>query len=366
MTGKLDLETRLVAALTDTARRNLPEGTAVPPLRRPVAFSDSRSRPAGLIRAWTVPALVAVVVVALAVGVVVLTHRGQDRGPQAATGGRSGTFVTLRARSAGLGAADLARARQIISARAAGLGAVKADVRVVGANEITAFLPGVTAANVAGLGAVDALEFRPLIVDPISSSAPKASSTPAPGTAARVVDPWKSLGFTPPKDAAAYNALGATRRGAVRAVLTGWNCGNSSLDRADAPIVACDLGRTEKYLLGPAIVTSNEISAGRPIAPDLSQRQWTVVVSFGTAGQRRWTDYTAKHNESEHSGELANVVAFTLDGEVLVASTIQSTINGDTSLVGNFDQQGATSLAANLTAGGTLPVPFDVVSIRSR
>jgi preprotein translocase subunit SecD len=363
MTGKLDLETRLTAALADTARRNLPDGTAVPPFRRPVASSDSGRRPAGSIRAWAVPALVAVVVVALAVGVVVLTNRGQHRGSQAA-GGQSGTFVTLRARSAGLSAAELDKARQIIIARAAGLGAPNADVQVVGSNEITAFLPGVAAKDVGDLVAVAAFEFRPLIVDPVTAPASPTSGSAAP-SARPAVDPWKSLGFRPPRDAAAYSALSTARQGAVRAVLHGWNCANVPLDRADTPMVACDQSRTMKYLLGAAIISGKDVQAASASPPTLSAFPWQVIVDLKAAGQQLWTDYTAKHNESVHPGDLTNVVADTLDGTVLVASTIQSTINGVTAIAGNFDQRSATLLADSIT-GGALPAPFDVVSIQSR
>lgn len=364
MTGKLEQETRLVAALTDTARRNLPAATAVPPFRRAVASSDSGRRPAGPIRAWTVPALVAVVVVALAVGVVVLTNRGQHHGSQAARG-QSGTFVTLRARSAGLNAAELEKARQIISARAAGLGAPNADVQVVGSKEITAFLPGVAAKDVGDLVAVDAFEFRPLIVDAVTAPASPTAGSAAPGGARPAVDPWKSLGFRPPRDAGGYSALGTARQDAVRAVLHGWNCADVPLDRADTPMVACDQSRTVKYLLGAAIISGRDVQAASASPPARSAFQWQVIVGLKAAGQQRWTDYTAKHNENEHPGDLANQFACTLNGQVLMASTIQSTIIGDTAIVGNFTQRSATVLAGSITAGA-LPVPFDVVSIRSR
>lgn len=356
-----DLEDRLTAAFTDTARRNLPDGTTPPPFRRPAIIHESPGR----IRSWAVPALAAAVVVALAVGVVMLTNPASgNHGSSAAANRAVGTYVTLRTQTKGLSAAELQQARQVIAARAAALGSRHADVRVVGSDEITAFLPGVTAGDVAGLGAVDAVEFRPLITEPISSPAPKTSKTIVTGPAP-VVDPWASLGFPPPTDAAAYNALNPNRQNAVRAVLHGWNCFDVPLDRTDAPIVVCDQGRTMRYLLGPAIFPPGQINSAAASPPSAGQVGWQVIVGLKATGQRLWSDYTAKHNESEHPGDLANQVATTVDGEVMVASTIQSTINGNTSVAGNFTSLSANLLAANLT-GGVLPAPFDVVSARPK
>jgi preprotein translocase subunit SecD len=365
-------ETRLIAALTDTARRNLPDATMPPPFRSPVSSENAPRRPLGRIGPWTVPALVAAVVVALTIGALALPNRGQQRSVPPA-GKAPATFVTLRARSEGLSAAELEKARQIIIARAAGLGAANADVQIVGTDEITAYLPGVAAADVGALVAADALLFRPLIIDPVSAPAPgtptAGTSTAAPSTAvpgaARLVDQWKSLGFAPPKDATAFNALSPSQQGAVRAVVSGWNCGSRPLDRVDAPIVACDQERTAKYLLGPAIFPSDQVRSARASAPIPGAPEWQVIVSLTASGQRQWASYTAQHNLAVHPVDMANQVADTVNSQVVVASTIQSTINGDTAIAGNFTQRSATMLAASLN-GGALPAPFDVISIQRR
>jgi preprotein translocase subunit SecD len=353
-----DTETRLIAALTDTARRNLPDATLPPPFRPDSSLGRSPER----ISSWTVPILVAAVVVALTVGALALTRRGQQHSaPPAGTG--PSTFVTLRSRTAGLSAAELAKARQIISARAAALGAVNADVRIAGPDEITASLPGVSAGDVGDLGAVDALSARPLIVPPV----PLATRSPgpaAPSHAPRTVDQWRSLGFVPPKDAAAYNALSASRRSAVQAVVNAWDCTDLPLDRAGAPIVSCDRDRTSKYLLGTAIISGSDVRSATTQAP-IGSVGWQVFVSLTAGGQQRWTGYTVQHNVSVQPIAIANQVATVLDGVVVIASTIQETIVGDTSIASGLDQRSATALAANLTAG-SLPAPFEVVSIRSR
>jgi preprotein translocase subunit SecD len=357
-TGNRGIETRLIAALTDTAQRNLADATPVPPLRP----SNLPARPTGRVRAWTVPVLVAVVVVALTVGAVAVLRGGQQHAAPPA-GATPGVFVTLRSHTGGLSAAELDKARQIISARAAARGAANAELRVVGPDEITAFLPGLTAADVSDLGAADVMQFRALIVSPV----PLASRSPgpaAPSHAPQPVDPWKSLGFAPPTDAAAYDALSTSQRSAVQAVVNKWDCTNLPLDRASSPILACDRDGTSKYLLGPAIISGGDVRSAQVGAPTGSVG-WQVYVDFTAAGQQRWTGYTTQHNESEQPGAMANQVATTLNGVVIVASTVLSTITGTTSIAGGFDQRSATALAANLTAGA-LPAAFDVVSIQNR
>jgi preprotein translocase subunit SecD len=181
-----------------------------------------------------------------------------------------------------------------------------------------------------------------------------------------VVDPWKSLGFAPPKDAAGYQALGRAQQNAIQAVIRNWDCRNAPPDRPGTPIVACDLGRTAKYLLGPAIVTGDQIQSASVLSPNASigQFEYTVMVNLTAAGQQQWTSYTTQHNEQAHPADDANVVADVLDGDVLVASTIEETITGGiTQITGNFTQRSATVLAGFLSAG-VLPASFEVVSIR--
>jgi len=362
MTG---IESRLTAALADTARRNLPDATVPPPFRRPAGPYRSPNRRSWWIRPWALPALAAAVVVAVTVTAVALANRGRPATHPVPAGTTSGSFITLRA-GAPLSAAQLDRVRQILIARAEALGASDGEVAVVGTQEITLSLPGMAPADVGDLGAPYALQFRPMISNStVTAFSPSPSPSPESSSASRrVIDQWRSLGFSPPKDLAAYTALSPAQQHAVQAVVKNWDCRNAPLDLPGAPIVACDQTHTDKYLLGAAIVTSDQIQGGTVVDQStLGGHGWGVFVSLRPAGQQQWTGYTAQHNEQAHPTETANVVADVLDGDVLMVSTIQETINGDTEIVNNFSHRDATRLAGFLSAG-VLPVPFDVVSVR--
>lgn len=355
------VETQLIAALADTARRNLPDGTMPPPFRQPA----EPSRPPGRIRSWALPALAAAVVVALAVGALVLTHRSPERTPPAATS-TPGSVVTLRSRTP-LSATDLRAARRILLDRARVLGAQGGEVRIVGSDEIVLTLSGVAPDNVGDdLGARYALEFRPVLIDTLPFS---ARSAPAPSSSSAgsrpAADPWRSLGFAPPKDVAAFEALSGAQQGAVRTVVKDWDCGNAPSEQQDVPIIACDQAHTAKYLLGAAIVASDQTGAATAVAPDAQSGRygWGVVATLTPAGQRQWAAYTGEHNEVKHPTDQANVVADVLDGVVIQASTIEEQISGATEIVTGLGQDGAKRLAGFLTAG-VLPAPLDVVSVK--
>jgi preprotein translocase subunit SecD len=346
------MEARLSAALADTARRNLSDTTALPPFRP--AGSSSRIKP------WLVPALAAAVVIALTVGsLLVLRRQPQSAAP---AGGR-GTSITLRAHSGGLSAADLAKARQVIKARAMALGAKDPDVRITGPDEITAFLPGVAAGQVGALGTVDAYQVRPFVIMLIGSKSPLLPS----GRPPQVIDQWKSLGFAPPKDSVAYRALSPAQQHAVGAVITNWDCHNLPLDRADAPIVTCD-PRGGKYLLGPPILTGKDVRSSAVVTPPTPQNppRTEVSVILSAAGQQRWKAYAAQHNRTLHPADMANLVANLLDYRVAqLYLTDDGTKTGDMVIwSGDSTEKVDATLAANLT-GGPLPAPFDLVSVRS-
>jgi preprotein translocase subunit SecD len=349
--GSRDTEARLVAALADTAHRNLSDATP-PPSFRP---DDSSGQPDERTGAWVVVVLAAAIVVAVIAALLL-----PDRTPHSAqpADGGPGTFVTLRARTEGLSAADLTKARQIIKARAAALGAEHPDVRIVGSDEITAFLPGVVADAVGDLGAVDALQVRPRVLPWYASPTP---SPPQPSGRPAVVDPWKSLGFPPPKDAAAYYALSRPQQLAVQAVADQWNCKDLPPDRADEPIVTCDQDGNYRYLLGPVLAASSDVESEAPAAnPDAIANKWELALTLNPAAVRRLDDYIAQFKTPR--------IAVTLDG-VAIADALSANPLADRTFIATsfseYDERTAFRLAQYLNAG-PLPAPFDVVSIQRR
>ena len=351
-----DIESRLTAALTDTARRNLPDATVPPPFRQPTGPVQPPTR----IRSWALPALAAAVVVAVTVSAVALASRGRNATHQVPAGTTPGLHVALRAR-APLSAAELDQARQVIIARAAALGAQGGEVRVVGPDEITASLPGLTASDVTDLGAVGDLQLRPVVIGALGPS-------PKPGGAQRTVDPFSSLGFPPPTDTAAWRALSVVQQNAVRDMLEGWDCADTAPDRADALTVLCDLGQDDnrqkwKYLVGPAIVTSKDVQSAVVTAANPQPGMdvptlWQLSVNLTAAAQQRWTSWTAQHNRQVHPTD-PNIVLPTVDGKLVQAHGFRETDYGAPAIWYTEDQPGEIRLAANLT-GGVLPARFDV------
>jgi preprotein translocase subunit SecD len=353
-----DIESRLTAALTDTAHRNLPDATVPPPFR-PVPERASRR-----VRPWALPALAAAVVVAVTVSAVALVHRGRPATHRVPADTAPGLHVTLRARTP-LSAAELDRARQVIIARAVALGAQGGEVQVVGSHEITAVLPGLAASDVADLGAVGDLQLRPVVIGALGPP-------PRPGGAQRTVDPFSSLGFPPPTDTAAWRALSIVQQNAVRAMLEGWDCANTAPDPADAPTVVCEpdgTGQRWKWLLGPAIVTSKDVQSAAVTVTDPqpaypSSTLWQLSVNLKAAAQQQWTSYTAQHNARVHPNDPNAWVAI-VDGKEVQSHSTPKAVNGAPAIWYTEDQQSAIRLAANLT-GGVLPAPFDVVSVSRR
>ncbi|CAN5578686.1 protein translocase subunit SecD [soil metagenome] len=198
-----------------------------------------------------------------------------------------------------------------------------------------------------------------------NGASPSASGT-ATSTGTQVVDQWKTLGFAPPKDATAYNALTTAQQTSVQTVLAAWDCSNKSLrplDQVDKPLVSCSQDGTAKYLLGAVIVEGKQIKSANAVAPGSNGTnfEWSISLSLKTTGQQQWASYTSKHNEQSNAGDIANTVAYTLDSDVIQAATISTTITGDTSISGSFTQTTANDFANSLKYGA-LPLNFSTLN----
>ncbi len=126
------------------------------------------------------------------------------------------------------------------------------------------------------------------------------------------------------------------------------------LDDPGKPLISCDAAQKEIYLLGPTIIAGSEISSA---VSQLSQSEgWSVSLEFKSKGFSDWAAYT--------TANIGKRVAFTLDGETVVAPTIQSAITTATSITGSFTQAEAVDLANSLKFGA-LPIAFERLSADS-
>lgn len=320
---------------------------------------------------------------------------------------QGGTRVTLSARTATGGEPprdQLVQAQQIIEQRVNGLGVSGAEVVLDGSN-ITITVPGDKGDEAKSLGQTAQLRLRGVIAEvpatpqatdpgtapgggpapgtdqgsgasttpaaptgtqglgtsagavaPVSYSAPLQQPTPTP-TPAPVAPDAANPAPADPTLAAEVAQARQTRQSTDPTVqqiaLQMLDCTKPDplrgYDDPNLPLVTCGQDGQAKYVLDKTIVEGTEIASAQA-----SQNQqgvdWVVNLSFKSAGNQAWGDYT-----SQHIGKQA---AFVLDGQVVSAPTIQGALYGNTQVTGNFSQQRAQDLAGVLRYG-SLPLSFE-------
>ena len=311
---------------------------------------------------------------------------GTERTPQLGLDLRGGTTVTLTARTPdGQPPApeDLELARQIIEQRVNGLGVAEAEVVTEGESNIVISVPGDDGDQARQLGATAQLRFRPVLAGPEPAAPAEPTDSAAPTSPEPAGDSATPTDGAAPTDTAAPTD-GATPTGSATAT-PGTATGTAPLD-PDAPAVteeqasaafatltceaenvtgevarpqdhvaACTEDGTTKYLLGPTIIEGTQIDDANA-ATDPSTGAWIVLLDFKSEGRAAWAEYTAAN--------VGRNVAFTLDGRVISAPTIQSAINGQTTITGDFTQEEATELANQLKYGA-LPLTFTQATAQS-
>ncbi|WP_346623234.1 protein translocase subunit SecD [Blastococcus montanus] len=318
-------------------------------------------------------------IVALLYGLVFFT--GDTRTPQLGLDLRGGTTVTLTARTPD-GAApaqeDLELARRIIEQRVNGLGVSEAEVVTEGDSNIVISVPGDDGEQARELGATAQLRFRPVVGGP-APAAPAEEDAAADEDAGveedaaveeGTDDAEAAEGDAEPTDAATDGAaeepapadpdappVTQEEAAAEFATLT---CDVEELAgevaRPDSYVAACSEDGSAKYLLGPTIIEGTEIddaSAGT----EPGTGEWIVLLEFQSDGLASWAEYT--------TANVGQNVAFTLDGRVISAPTINQPITTNpTTITGQFDQESATELANQLRYGA-LPLTFTQATAQS-
>ncbi|WP_109471241.1 protein translocase subunit SecD [Ornithinimicrobium cavernae] len=131
----------------------------------------------------------------------------------------------------------------------------------------------------------------------------------------------------------------------------------------DKPIVACSVGGTEKFILGPSELSGaslTDASSGLQVG---AGGQPTGVVEvrlqFNSEGQEAFREITTRlFNFGQNTSQ--NRFAIVLDGQVISAPGVNSPINdGVATISGGFTNDSAKELANQLKFGA-LPMSFDV------
>ncbi|SNS49162.1 preprotein translocase subunit SecD [Geodermatophilus pulveris] len=308
-------------------------------------------------------------VVAVLYGLVFLT--GDTRTPQLGLDLRGGTTVTLTAATPDGQAPDpteLELARQIIEQRVNGLGVAEAEVVTEGDANIVISVPGDDGEQARELGATAQLRFRPVVqgpepavpADPAAedpAAEDPAAEEPAAETPADPAAPADGAVADPslpePGDAPATQEEAA----AAYATLTCDPADTSSeVELPESYLAACTEDGAAKYLLGPAIIEGTQV-ADANAGTEPATGEWVVLLDFQNDAEAEWAAYTAAN--------VGSNVAFTLDGRVISAPTIQGAITSNpTTITGSFDQESAEELANQLRYGA-LPLTFTQATAQS-
>ncbi|TQM45229.1 protein translocase subunit SecD [Pseudonocardia cypriaca] len=363
----------------------------------------------GQIRPWRHLAAFVAVVAAL-YALVFFTGDGNPT-PKLGIDLQGGTRVTLQPRTE-TGAEppreQLLQAQQIIEQRVNGLGVGGAEVVVDGSNLLIT-VPGQQGEQARSLGQTAQLRFREVIGGPYAAQqqpqqqgqqpgeqagqqpgAPPAapadpSTAPAPPTgqpqgmgdtverdvapvaySRPLQDPTPPpapppaaapTGPADPRLAAEVDAARQMRQSTDQTVqetaLLTLDCNARDplrgYDDPTKPLVACNEDGTEKYILGPSFLEGTEIASAQA-QQNTTGVGWVVSLTFESAGQQVWGEYTTNN--------VGKLTAFTLDGEVVSAPRINQPIFGATQIEGQFSQKEAEQLAGVLRYG-SLPLSFE-------
>jgi preprotein translocase subunit SecD len=294
-------------------------------------------------------------------------------------------------------AEELAAAVGIISQRVNSAGVSEAEVATEG-DQIVVQVPGGNRESISAVTKAAQMEFRRVIECqslsagngctqlPINQIPKELLQTPSPSATPSVaVTPGASAKPTPtatskralsgallaaspsptptPTATATSDATPALISGAAytAASYQALDCSNPKVRAGGATplpkqeIVVCDRSGFTKYHLAVAKVVGRQIK-GASVTADPTSGQIQVNLSFKGSGQDAWTNLT---KEAFNQTPPTNEVAIVLDGVSISAPVIQSVINGDAQITGQFTRKEGQELANNLKFGA-LPLTFEV------
>ncbi|MFE1548306.1 protein translocase subunit SecD [Streptomyces sp. NPDC058718] len=326
-----------------------------------------------------------------------------------------GTSITLKAKAepgeeSAVNETNMNTAVGIIERRVNGLGVSEAEVQTQGRENIIVNIPRGTNEKQAReqVGTTAQLYFRPVLT--VADGAPPAAPSATPSGSASGTPSAKpsSSGASVGEKSATPTATATTQGRAVSEALkapsptptasssssakpkaTGTPQATPSADAATAalqqkfatlncldpkqraaagqgvkpaqPTVACgedSPGVWAKYLLGPAEVEGRDVDNAKA-AIDERTGQWLVDMAFTSEGSKKFQSITSKLSQQT---EPQNQFAIVLDGEVVSAPRVQTTLSASAQISGSFNQQSAQDLG-NVLSYGALPLAFETQSV---
>ncbi|MEV6250081.1 protein translocase subunit SecD [Streptomyces sp. NPDC051742] len=326
-----------------------------------------------------------------------------------------GTSITLKAKAepgqeSAVNETNMNTAVGIIERRVNGLGVSEAEVQTQGRENIIVNIPRGTNEKQAReqVGTTAQLYFRPVLAvaaaapqpAPTASSSGSPSASPKPSSSAS----GATAGEKPATPTATASTQGRALTEALKAPTptptgsaspsttpkaTGTPQATPTPDAAQAaleqkfatlncldpkqrtaagqgvkpaePTVACGEdapGIWSKYLLGPAEVEGKDVDKAKA-AIDQRTGQWIVDMEFTDGGSKKFQAITGKLSAQ---AEPQNRFAIVLDGEVVSAPSVRTTLSASAQISGSFNQQTAQDLG-NILAYGALPLSFETQSV---
>lgn len=318
---------------------------------------------------------------------------------------RGGTTITLTAsNTTGGGQVDresLEQARTILQQRVDSLGVGESEVTTANNNQITVSVPNVSEDRLRDMvGQTALLNFRVVYyAEAVAAPAPTDASPqpegepavePVPGpegeTAPEPIPGPEAANDLPTAPAPAVEAEGSAPtlapspfptevgQGIPQDQALAWqpdeqaianfaahSCDAPVNDVSDQPLVTCDREGTAKYLLGPTVVSGQQVTNANAGIPQ-GQLQWVVTMDFDSEGARLFADATTQLSQGVPSRQFAIV----LDGLVVSAPQVNEPIpSGQAQIDGGsvgFTQESAQSLASVLKYGA-LPLALSIDSV---
>ena len=331
-------------------------------------MASSVTKPARKKLAWMLALLVTC---AGLIGLGVATNQpGASFTPELALDLQGGTSIILSptvAEGETVSTEQLNQAVGIIRQRVDSTGVSESTITTSGNANIVVEIPGTPSETTLQLIKSSAkLEFRAVLLasagtaaqvggDVSATASPSASATPSQPATQPSVAPTNGsdLNWITPELRRQFDAFDCSTQ--FRAP--------GQVDDMKAPLITCDTGRFQKYILGPVELDGTNISdatAGTiTTQTGASTNEWAVNLVFDGEGTSIFSAVTSRLFPLETP---RNQFAVTLDGYVITDPAAKAVItNGEAQITGGFTKESSQSLADQLKYG-SLPIGFEVQS----